>query len=61
VPGIRILSANFHGHDTVHSVTGDTFEDESALIIRVLGNSHYGSGDRAQIEIRGPVNIWVTP
>jgi iron(III) transport system ATP-binding protein len=55
---VRILDANFHGHDTVYSVACDALGDDASLTVRVLGNSRFGPGDMAQLEIQGPVNIW---
>jgi iron(III) transport system ATP-binding protein len=57
---VRILDANFHGHDTVYSVVCDALGDGSTLSVRVLGNTKFDVGDVVQLEIQGPVNIWTS-
>jgi iron(III) transport system ATP-binding protein len=55
---VRVLDANFHGHDTVYAVACDALGDGRALTVRVLGNTRFARGDVAHVEVLGPVNIW---
>jgi iron(III) transport system ATP-binding protein len=54
---VRIIDANFHGHDTVYAVVSDALGG-GTLSVRVLGNSRFVAGDVVQLEVVGPVNIW---
>jgi iron(III) transport system ATP-binding protein len=55
---VRVLEANFHGHDTVYAVACDALGEGTSLTVRVLGTTRFGPGDVANVEIVGTVNIW---
>jgi iron(III) transport system ATP-binding protein len=55
---VRIMDANFHGHDTVYLVSCQALGEGAFLTVRLLGKSRFRTGDEARLEIQGPVNIW---
>jgi iron(III) transport system ATP-binding protein len=57
VPG-RVVSAGFHGHDSVIGIAIDSAGLPNPITSRVLGAVALTMGSAVRINVRGPVNAW---
>jgi iron(III) transport system ATP-binding protein len=59
-PGIsgRVVSAGFHGHDSVIGIAIESDAVSQPITSRVLGALALAMGSPVRINVRGPVNAW---